>query len=667
MSGKKASKTTSGGKPAVSKTPQPSPHRRLVRHEPAWALAAAVFAIAVIPYLNTLKFGFVNYDDPTFIIENVMIRDGGLSGIRELFTAYFVQRAPLAASPVTKATWMLDYRLGGGGATWFHLGNVLLHGVGAALLFMFLSRGPWKAWTAALVAVLWAVHPVHSESVAWAMGRKDVLSGALMFGAMLAYGKLADSAGKKAAMWYLAALVLWIAAVLAKPVAVVMPLMLAVWVLAFEQKALRKKLLAGLAIYILPVVFFVVWQYLISQNAGATGVWPGGGFAAAQTGNAMTIANYAVTMLAPVRLSAQYDPAALMGMLHGGGAVAAGWTLTLLLAGACVYAIIRKRNLAVCLLFSAIPILPVLNIFPTAIPIADRYLYIPAVGLCLAAGVTAARLIECHKKGARIAGFVLAGALMAAFSIGAYARNGVWRDSETLWQDALRKYPGSVVATNNLAQHYIGTGRLDEAVELLEGLSEAGGKGQYAAMIDLAVIHTRRGEYEKARDYYITAFADPETRGNIKLQSAYGALLVNMDRLAEAIPVLEAVRVADADNSSARGLLCICYENTSRNAEALTACGEYVSSGGRDPEALWSYGKALFMARQYEQAASVFRTFIAVFQGNTAPAWVNLGICYEAMGRHDEARSLWMKALEIDPENKLAAKYLSDEWKTKGF
>ena len=156
----------------------------------------AVLAVAILlAYLPVKTYDFVNFDDPDYVSANAHVRQGITpSGIAWAFTS------TEAANwfPVTRLSHMLDVQIFGLDAGWHHLVNVLLHAIATLLLFAFLFRATSARWPSAMVALLFALHPLHVESVAWIAERKDVLAALFWFLTLWAYVRYTEKPGIRA-------------------------------------------------------------------------------------------------------------------------------------------------------------------------------------------------------------------------------------------------------------------------------------------------------------------------------------------------------------------------------------------------------------------------------------------------------------------------------------
>ncbi|MFM2295883.1 MAG: hypothetical protein RLZZ350_2296, partial [Verrucomicrobiota bacterium] len=161
----------------------------------AWVLVLALVLATLAVYGGVWQFQFTNYDDPDYVTENVMVRAGlSLRGVWWALTTGHASNW----HPVTWLSHLTDATLFGGNAGGHHLVNVLLHAANAAWLFALLRKLTGAVWRSAIVAALWAVHPLHVESVAWVSERKDVLSGLFGLLTLYFYARYASKAERRA-------------------------------------------------------------------------------------------------------------------------------------------------------------------------------------------------------------------------------------------------------------------------------------------------------------------------------------------------------------------------------------------------------------------------------------------------------------------------------------
>jgi hypothetical protein len=351
---------------------------------------------------------------------------------------------------------MADYTLWGLDPAGYHLTNALLHALNAGLAYVVTVRLAASRPVALLTALLFAVHPVNVENVAWVAERKTLLSTAFLLGAFLAWLGWREKPTRRR---YAAAFVLFAAAVLAKASTIILPLLLATHDLILRPMASRLRLA------LLP--FFV----LAFAGGAATAFGHAGGGnieSAAVSANVLlgvvyptaTVIfwKYVGLLVWPAELNALYDTALHRSFLALPVLAAlAGWV-------AVTAAVFRfgGRQGRFWYLWFWICLLPMSNLVPLNTYYADRYLYLPAVGVFTLAGLGGQALVE-RLPDLRLLVRIVAGAVIIALGLLAFRRQEVWRDEVVFWQDTVRKSPALYKPHLNLGVAYEMRGRLAEA------------------------------------------------------------------------------------------------------------------------------------------------------------------------------------------------------------
>jgi tetratricopeptide (TPR) repeat protein len=414
--------------------------RRLTLDPALWAVAAAAF-LAFVPALSN---GLV-WDDTAYVRNNPLFRLPWSAVLPRAFRMEYVG----AWSPLTMLSLTLDDRLGGPGPLIFHLVNLVLHAANAALVFALLRRLVHDRLAAFAAALIWAVHPLRVESVAWISERKDVLYALFFLLALHAYLRHTAGDGRKRGA-YAAALALFAASTLAKGMAVSL-----VPVLFLVDWLQGRRLGAGSIVEKVPFVAVALGVGAIAivaqGQAGAIPVDPSLGLAARGVFACYGLLLCLVKAVAPIGLSGFYpyprsaagDPSPL--------AWAAVPVVAILLAGSIAGAR-RSRLVGFGAGFYLATIALVLQIFPFGGAVAaDRFTYLPAVGLSvlLAAGLSRVGGASApHPRVRRVAvGVTLVAA--AALGVATWVRCGVWRDDLVFWSDVIAKAPGASIAHQN--------------------------------------------------------------------------------------------------------------------------------------------------------------------------------------------------------------------------
>lgn len=399
-----------------------------------WLLALVV-ASTITAFSPALEAGFVNWDDESNLLLNAHWRGLGWAQWRWAFSTVLNGHY----HPLTWLSYGLDFALWGLRPAGYHLTNVLLHALNAALLFAIARRLflPHRdaALGAAAAALLFALHPLRAESVAWVSERRDVLSGAFYLGTVLLYlqGRLR------------AALLCFSASLLSKAMGVTLPL--ALLILDFHPlgrlraKAERRKALLEKLPFLALAALATALGFIAEIPVGAAR-----SLAETPLLERIAVASYGTVFYilktaAPTGLSHLYPRPASASLAQWPYCGALAASLGLLALG--LWALRRRPALAASLLFYAASLGPVVGLVQFGPHlVADRFSYIPCLGFALLAGGA----LRGRGRPLRAAAAALAVALGAA----SYRQSGFWRDSRALWERAAAADPGNWVAWNYL-------------------------------------------------------------------------------------------------------------------------------------------------------------------------------------------------------------------------
>jgi hypothetical protein len=404
-------------------------------------------------------FAFLNYDDNQYLTLNPRVTPGlTLDGAAWAFTSVGYA---FNWHPLTWLSHMADVSLFGLDPRGHHLVNVLLHAANAALLFALLRALTGALWAPALVAALFAAHPLHVESVAWVSERKDLLSTLLGLATLAAYLRHLRRPGRWSLLPALAAFVLGL---LAKPMLVGLPLLMLVldfWPLGRLRGPRARRLLEKLPFLALAAAAAGV-TYVAQLRGGALKGLQEVGLPVRAANALVAYVWYAAKALWPAGLTIFYpypDPA---GEGFWWRALAAALGLGLVTAAALRLARRAPYVLAGWLWYVA-TLLPVVGLVQAGLQaVADRYTYLPLAGLFLAAAWGGAAAAPRRRRAAALAPVACALAL-AAFAGAARAQLGVWRDSVALFEHALAVTQDNFVAELNLSAALREQGRVAEA------------------------------------------------------------------------------------------------------------------------------------------------------------------------------------------------------------
>lgn len=479
------------------------------------SVAVVLFLAALVPYLQTARFDFVGLDDDLYVTENPRVKEGltpeGVSWAFRTFHSYNWH-------PLTWISHMADVSLFGMDPGRHHLMNAFFHAANTLLLFLLLRTGTGALWRSAFVAALFALHPLHVESVAWISERKDLLSTLFGFGCIAAYFRYAGKGGNAS---FVAALLLFLLSLLSKPTLVTLPILLLLldfWPLE-RGESLGKLLLEKLPFFLLSMgsaAVTVTAQYL----GGAVRSFEAIPLSVRVENALWSYIVYAWKAVWPAGLAVYYphpvdlpDWPAMGGEVLLWKAVAAGAVLALATLGVFHG---RKRYPWLVTgwfwyLLTLVPMIGIVQVGSHAV--ADRYTYIPLTGLFLAAvwGVPVLMGRWREKRAFAVVSIVSAVSVLAVLGALTFRQASCWRDSETLFRRAVAAVPEGALMHVNLGKTLVRQGSFEEAVLQYEKALRI--RPLYgAALYLLGQAYQRAGDEAKAREYYTRALEVPGDR-----------------------------------------------------------------------------------------------------------------------------------------------------------
>lgn len=413
-------------------TPRPDARPRLrtapasgTGSPPRLLQVAAIAAVTVLAYVGSFDGGFVS-DDIRRVQDNETIRSLDWRHLKEIFTTFDGANY----MPLKVLSLAVDYRLFGPSPAGFHATNLALH-VGCALLvWAILLRLGMRPPTACITALLWAVHPLQVESVAWISERKNVLSGLFFFAAFGAYLRFSE---RRRARDYLAVLALYVLAVLSKMNTMVLPAVCLAYETTFRLRLRAADVAACLPL--LAVAAVAAWYNLAGNPIHGAG-WHANSVVITWLSSAVVFFRYLGNLLAPVGLEVWYE-VPLRGSLADPAVIAALVGLAAI-AAVTTRLVLTRHQAAFWILWFGITLLPMLNIVvPFRSLMQDRYMYLAMLGpLALVASSLDA---ACRSRAAQTAAVGAAVAAIAACTVLTYRQVEVWDSPFSMWKEGAPK------------------------------------------------------------------------------------------------------------------------------------------------------------------------------------------------------------------------------------
>jgi tetratricopeptide (TPR) repeat protein len=587
-------------------------------------LAIALTIATIAAYAPVRHHDFVQIDDPAYVSENPHVA-GGLTadGVRwALVSSHAANWHPL-----TWISHMLDVELFGLDAGAHHLTNLTMHVISTLLLFGWLVRTTGAAGRSAFVAALFALHPLHVESVAWVAERKDVLSTLLLMLTLWAYLPYVRAAAQgdrpRRLRWLVVVASVFGLGLMAKPMLVTAPfllLLLDAWPLGRVSLGSRIDAWRPLVVEKLPLFALVavssVLTFAAQQRGGAMAELTRVPLLLRLENAVVAYVAYLAKMLWPANLSVIYPLPEAIPLWQ----VALALLVLAAITALAVRAAARRPYLIVGWLWYLGMLVPVIGIVQVGVQaFADRYTYVPLVGVFImiawAAGDLAAR------AGARVRPVVLGvPALAIVLACGVLTRQqvGYWRSSVTLWQHAL-------------------------SVTL--------GADRYDAHMELGRVLLPLGRRSEAIEHYANAVRlRPDSA---EAHHQLGVLLLDEGRTAEAIAAFrEAVRLAPGSAAS-HANLGRAIASTGDSAGAIPHFQEAIRLDPSQASALSDLGAALVNTGRTGEAI-VHLTNALRLRPDLPEAHNNLGFAFARTGRYDQALTHFSEALRLNPSFEMA-------------
>lgn len=493
---------------------------------PQFKISIFLFLITLAVFWQLPSHDFVNIDDSVYITTNPHIKEGfTIDSIQWAFTSF---RAEFW-HPLTWLSYMLDVELYGTIPGGYLITNLLLHIASTILLFIFLMRVTNCVWRSALVAALFAVHPLHVESVAWISERKDLLSTLFWMLTMLFYARYVNHP-----KWvgYFAFSVFFLLGLMAKPMLVTLPFVLLLmdfWPLRrfnlFNQNSSNKNLnhkliyapiIEKIPLFILSVLFSFIT--LVAQKSGqglaSFGLFP----LKTRIANAlMSYAGYLGKTFYPFHLAVFYP---YEFTFHAWQIIISSFVLIFITIST-LYFIKKWPYLITGWLWYLGTLFPVIGIvkFGGAFAMADRYTYIPLIGIFIIiawGGNDLMRRIGLKK----ILIPTFASLLLLILMVTSWVQASYWKNSITLFSHSLNVTKNNFLAHKNLGTAFINQGRIDKALPHFQEAIRLSPDNP-TAQLNIGTCYLFYGEFDKAITYFQKALA---------LYPAYQKARINLEK-----------------------------------------------------------------------------------------------------------------------------------------
>ncbi len=463
-------------------------------------LVFIIIGLVFLIFQQALGAQFVFWDDDVFIIKNEILRMDFLSACRVVFSTYFHGDY----LPITLMSYWLDFNLFGDGPFVFHLVNLIFHSINILLVYVLILNLSEQKTMALAVSLIFAFHPLQVEPVVWISERKSLLSAMFTLSALLFY---LNAEGKRAKSFLAASYLLYIASVLTKTTAILLPLIF-IGIDVLKRKISLQKSILKVA-PLLVVVAVVAFVRVLSYGHTTVGISEATfSFERLKQLPFMVFDIfwfYISKFFWPENLSAIYPyfmPSMAAYIKAGFGFLA---------IGALVAWLAKKKDSSSTLMFGffIFCLLPVVQIIPRANYVNDRYMYLPIIGLSY---LLVMRIRE--MRGISLA--ALAVVIGTVMGFASYSQSKIWLNNLFLWEDTVAKNPQNILSRNALGLEYSERGRFYEAIEQFEQVlkMDLPASLKLKSINNLANIYTHEGfkgrDMQKAIALFESAVASSE-------------------------------------------------------------------------------------------------------------------------------------------------------------
>ena len=654
-------------------------HKQVASKIPTAFLLIPILVLTFLSYLPILKGEFLLWDDDVHVLENITIRGLDLEHVLEMFTAT-VNKIYI---PLTSFSFALEHHFFGYNPFVYHLDNVLLHLLVVVMVFFLGQRLGLPQAAAGAGALIFGVHPIHVESVAWITERKDVLYAAFYMAALLSYLRYLE---EKRGSWLVVTTMLGILSMLAKPMALSLPLILLLldWFKGrpFKKQALIEKLPLCVMIGGIALITYAAHARVPGESVAQSAlIWP------------WTFTFYLRQFFFPYISVPLYRLAKPVTLTNPEYFLSLAVLVLVVLAAARLSvnqsrlyvgtvqdsapgAPRRHKWFVFAVLFYFLSVFFLLRFDETkdVNVVADRFMYLPSLGLCLLLGLGIERLwMKCRGKnlarGMIVAGLVL---LAAAFSFKTFRQCYVWRDSMALWRHDLKFYPDEPLALNNFAVTLGKTREFEDAQKEYRKVMRSGLAGVSKGLAPEVVAKIRKADHLIGL-YRRAVEVEP---GYMDAHYNLGEQYARVGRFPEAVEAYKKALEIDPEFKDAHCGLGDVYAEVGDERQAVFAYEQALRFHPEDKDlhviVVKAYTKAIGknpgVAAYREARNNVLARYAAMVNQDRpkATSYFNLGNLYAEAGDRAMALLAYRRALELNPRHAVTLYNLGNLYKDQG-
>jgi len=590
-----------------------------------------ILLITFIVYRVSLSNGFVNWDDDKYIQNNPLITSIDL---KVLFSTYVMGNY----HPLTILGYAIEYQFFGLNAPGYHMINLLLHLANVVLVFYTVFYLSNKTIVALIACLFFGIHPVHVESVAWVSELKDLLYGFFFLSSYIFYLKYVKGQNKN---FYFFSILLFLCSLLSKGMAVSLPVVLLLTDYLKGRKMTRQTVIEKLPFFLLAVIFGIVAVYA-QKSLGATEstVFP---LPQRIIFASYSFITYLIKLLIPLNLSSYYPYP-----IKVGATIPAQYYFYLVaILGLVIYLFYfyrHSKKIIFGTIFFTVTIFFVLQLLPVGDTImADRYCYIPSIGLFFLAGEGFYWLWNKNRKFVSV---ILTSLFVIFFSVQTYARCRIWENGLTLWNDVINKFKVIPAAYYNRGLYLFNENQDKEALNDFNKAIEL--KPDYAdAYNNRGSLFLKQGKTDEALNDLNKAIS--YNKDFIQSYFNRGFLLYQKKQYAEAL--MDYNKVIELKPETGKltivyNLIGLLYMNEKKYKEALDNFNKAIELQPGFTEAINNRGSLWIRQGKYEEAIRDYSTAIQL-RSDYAEAYFNRGIAEFNSGKKDAGCQDWQRAASL--------------------
>jgi len=644
---------------------------------------AVVVGIACAVYSNSLNNAFIG-DDKSVIEESRLVKSW--NNLPILFNRnYFLYSGESTYRPIATVTYLIDYSLWRLKPFGYHLSNVLLHAMNGALLLYLIRLIMGRPGIALITALFFVTHPVASEAVNSIGFREDLLVFLFLLISFIAYIRIWHQLTPRP-RHLIVCIGSFLFGLFSKESALIIPLLFIASEVCFERH--WKKLLTGkipaYACLAMAALFYISIRFFLFRSSQVP-VFKALPLYYRLITQGKVIVSYLATLMFPARLSADYSYQHALSFWEP--AVTLSWLAIAAVLALSIRYVRRESAFTFGVWWFFIALIPVSNIIPIFVPVAERFLYMPLAGFALSFVIAGDRLASRLGRGARRYFILIAVLIIACYSCRTVIRNMDWSDELTLWSKTVASGRGSYRAYNNLGVSFHDIGKDDEALrsfrEALEvfhgdcfiqtreeakiynniGLANYYlGRREVAAAFyrkalatdpsyadaynNMGIAYVRKGDYDSAIAYFKKALRiKPHF---VKACNNLAVMYGETDKKEAAIEMFKKAVEINPSYAKAYNSLGLLYSDVREQEKAVASFKKATEADPRLAEGYTNLGKAYYGLKRNREAIDAFRTSLRIDPDNPDVSCC-LGVVYSDLGDYEDAVRWYTRSIEIDP------------------